>query len=1547
MFEETTAEHTDSHAFSHRDIFSEIKKLHRERVDIAAIPNEYDNTPKVALHPLKNVTVSVPRGHDKVEVLDFTEQMEKALNYYGRTSDLETNTDRTNILQQIADKMTEGTHVSGTRVVIMNKGEAADAFVMPDGTIMISQSCINSLKNLDQIAAVIAHEVGHLLNETFQKKVKEKNEIHAFGVGWVHEMTSDAMSPKLLEKAGFNSLAFSDAIAIISGNERGSVHQSGLSRASQVVGQHGAVDYDTSSTPTKDIPPILKKDVKKTNLELCKSLLEKGDIGSVSSILPKLHPKDLKEVSEKILWKYESPDNRLEEYGIKHGIDTVTHLLTSRLETAGYEKEDIRLFLLLLSSYHPIEELVPDPESLVSLTNRLGQFIDMDMYRKMNQIVFENANVPTVESLFYRILEARILDVDFHKNRKGNVPVTKDSFLQILKQLSDYDAKRILKYEDRSLTEVLLSYIDKTYLYMAGENDVDTDQIREFFEEVKDMGIIPVTRGIYMPTMKKDILLPDGEWKSISVENRKAVIEQFFSVFRTESFQTSEIETFFSNLEQVEDDYSANRVMEIFLERTRKLMDEEKVPDDRRLEVLHAISSRIDGMKYKGKMVIQNALLPETEAAPAVPADTVSNDNYYRTNLKMIMGLSLFSTDSDAFYTYMTDVMNTSGIDTKTLTRTQVINLCQGLLLTSSNRLEQNLARYGETGVQFIDGSGRLTNITDINRFSSLPFIKEVIEKEEDMAVPRSLAEVNTLIMDMQRRYHFFNSYNSFSLFNDDMKALVLGRPIRAALESCITDDMEDSDLNDLLECIKLCYPKGPRKEDILKAINLRFLSSDTLSLEEKIAYVSNNFESVGPEGMVAVAEQITTFEQYLIFREEMGKKLSAYLEGSELVTGIALVDLSSSLLANRYSDLMRTCESDGESAAKMTTSAARQWIHTYFDSPSAVQTRNIRFDPHTQKFIVNADGRLTFMSFADAVASVKGLDHTKRFAIAHKALVEQDGALANDKSKQELGESLVNSLDIRSGFVRSVLSHAILSGEAKLVAFPAANMLSSLLFRAYDVAAIDTQELMGLRTGFYSHDPKKMEAVVSEEGLRRMLQSTTRELIDFGTAYKKDTRGYFAQLSSESEEQFYTVDTALGRLFSLDTEVKEQVDEKMEGVDDGIESIIRGVEFTGALGIRALQLSRQLKRFSPEVDRRLAKTFDRNPGLNKLLFWEYLYTRVNNGSEADRRFVTEQLITLDEEAGAGSLFSTRFATVKGEDGTVHKAVVKVLNPNAEAFVGESYNLTQTVLSKIHKETVFGKNKSYARLGETLVDLANQWCIRDINDPYFQSDDKNFRRVVGDVNAAVGSEEYVVPEVLYNSQKIKSEKAAEGRTLNVLLEDENIDEATKQEALRKVWVLFKAQFNGEEFNDEGSTFRIFHADPHVGNFIIGEDGKVNIIDRSMYLRLSEADIAVLKPLLEGNDYRTFLFAFVSRMLDVNKVRGSVQRNAIKASIMAKLLQERVTHASTSADNLMMIRSVMEKLTENGVEVPLEMQLMIRNIGAFHKLLEEYGLKRST
>lgn len=506
------------------------KVLGREINRGKVIEDEFNNDDITPLEPLTDnyLDSEYARGLD--------ESLREDFKYYSRTRKLEVGTERTAVIQDVLDKLTAGTNTK-TRAVIMNKGRDG-AFVTPDGTVFVSQSMINRLSTLDELAAVLAHEVGHLIFETSKKQL---NTPYHTGTGWVHESACDTIAPALLEQTGFNSRAFSRAILKVSGFERGVIHQGGLTRASESETTHLLIDRRTSDQEEVPIPPSLiplrKWERERTNVEIVNHMIYENleDLGldlddlkspwwipfklaehadtkisvllnDFNTSLERLHPRDLKQIYDNLL-------ERRHTKGAYRLLDVCNSLISSRLKESGYSDNEIKLFLLL-------EENPDNPHRLRSENVEESRFFkakgdikeladvlaalaeDDTKLVRMSHEVFDKPDNKLGDqyksiATFLNLLDKFLYDENYESKSLGlGIPCDRETLLDTLATISKMNSNDTNPDRQQEVkgwvTTVLNRYITKTYFQFLDERGLtfDDEYIKEFFMEVKSRGIV-------------------------------------------------------------------------------------------------------------------------------------------------------------------------------------------------------------------------------------------------------------------------------------------------------------------------------------------------------------------------------------------------------------------------------------------------------------------------------------------------------------------------------------------------------------------------------------------------------------------------------------------------------------------------------------------------------------------------------------------------------------------------------------------------------------------------------------------------------------------------------------------------------------------------------------------------------------------------------------------------------------------------------------------------------------------------------------------------
>lgn len=1552
----------------------------KEKTPLQLMEDEFKSRDIPILKPLQSVTVNEvdyrypPDDPRRNRIVDITGVLEGQFDHLSKTKGLETKTPKTRVLQELVlDRLTDGTGIQ-TRVVIMNKGAEVEAFVTPDGSVFISQSLLNRLDNLDEVAGALAHEVSHLIFKTSAKAHEADSGAKRFGVGWVHEAACDAKAPELLEKAGFNTLAFATAIEKVSGAERGSIHQSGLTRASQSVGQHLAIDRQTSSTEVTPMPPILRGEVRKTNLEILDEILQREPDSKTErakesltgawrkeyrAALELLNPKDLEQIYHEVYSKRWYRDESFPS------IDICEDLIITRLQQNGYSRADSLFFLINNMPVMSRREgrLIKTVEEFSSIANEIESFENTDKFQRMHQLIFDRYTAGprrprdgSPADVFTKVLERYLYDVDIEKPKVG-IPVTREALVNALEKINNINNTGFESDKARLITRVLASYINGSYLLMAADagETVDIDQLKGLFQEFKDRGIKLEPRtidGIFKGEHKvkhygKDLL--------ISAENVGIVRQAFNEVFEIQveaerDVGFKEIDEFFEEFVKFNEgpweqyplkDQERVKQLRDFTRELRGYLDKNKFTDQQRVAYLEYITQKIDSANFKNRRSLlryleENDPYSRTEATAD---DEITNNLISRFNLKMIMAISLFEQDGPEFYSFLEQAMNNGGLDPNQLSRTQLINLCQGLFALDSEQ-HPGLYWYGHESIDSITAEEPV-KLKDYDTLLKLPFMANIMEKDADLDFT-NIKDLNAYIADQLKRTHVpvSVSRSRFDLFQESLIGLVAGRAARDNFYQILAAGIQEGEYADFYEFIDKYYPHGPQRDQFQREINKLYLGSPNVSIDEKTDYLVRFFDKVGPEGMVIVANEITDINTYRRFREKIGTRLNAYLEGSGLTTTVAFADVLTSTLVRNFDELLQSTTTDPKTRGQISTTLAKEWFEQAFYPDSSTGT-TIPYDQG--KFQLDEKRRVVFRTFNDLVETVKNFTPLQRFAIAHKALVDTRGALTSPKNREVLGKRLVESLGLGKGFVSSVLVAACLEADAKLIGFPASSMLGPLLFRAIDVNAVNLREVGKHHIYLGSGEGKNLNQMLSAEEMSHIMRANTRDITVFGLKYQAKPEALVAQLTQASDLRFHQVTDRLNALFNRAQSLETQTARASE-IDPAIEAVIRGVETSGALGIRALQLATQFQSFPPALERRLSETFDSNPGLNKLLFWE----NIQKLGEEDPRIRTFlERITLGDYLGGGSLQTTYAATYRDESGEERQVILKMKNPNVEAFVREGYESAHKSLEVVARQRFAGKSREHARTGMVLMDLAQKWCLDDLNDKTFVEDDDQFRQTIAKFNTDVREDQFYAPERLFTSLKLKSEDLAPGKTVNQLLNDETIPVETKKQVVEMLAKFFVYQFRGNSFIDEaGQRYFLVHSDPHVGNYIAdisGEKPKIGVIDRSLYLKLEETDVQVLEKLVTNGNNTEFADSFINRILDINKVRG-VQRAVVRNVVFGKLAIEAAQQIARGGVNrFALMRTMLTELSNAKMDVPINLRLMIRNIGAFQELSRRYGL----
>lgn len=1369
------------------------------------------------------------------------------------------------------------------------------------------------------------------------EKRKTGKTLNDYSVAWLHEGVIDPkFALDLMAKAGYNTLAHASALTKISGTGRDFEHMSGLTRGATVVASHAALHYPTSSKPLTPLDLEFHKEAKPTNKEMLKEIREREDIGNFRKIVSQIHSQDLQDY-----YNYVNP---------KEFVQIYLDLIRERLVTEGYSDNEIALYL---TTTHRIRDedlykIIKDQNMLVRITDSLEEFEKSGKLTAMHKVSYKNSNIyQHVSRDFFTVFSRLIYSIPKVQYENPDwTTLTEDTFITVFEKLYTMESlsKALGESKEKEFTRILAEYAGIAYTSNLDTNtELDTERIKNLFEEVKQIGL----------QADKDYCEPNSYFLySSNYSHSKKLAMVFTEVFGQKPVIPAEekpilefpdIDLFFQeNNETMTGEYFSK-----FLEKVYTFLNRNAIDDENRLVYINYIYDKIGELNPHTSTNLLSLLEnPETSANEELtPEMAEMNMKLIRLNMKLLTGFTLFKYEQSEnkenfFYDYMRKVMEECDIDATKLSLNQLLNLSQGFFITNHTR--QNRKFYflkPDSFVQF-PWDNISIKISD-DRAIELPFFKELVRRSGSMHF-KDLREVAEYIDGpFVSNYKRWVNEGEVNFFSDDLYELVIGRGIRNSFAQALADPILDEEIAATHAIIEKHFPKSSTKDVALRELQKRYLKSGLFTFEQKLDFLENHFYSLGPEGMVLLTDQIHTYPEYLTFRQRMNTRFEQELNGSKTVNRLAVGEVLSSGLVKGFERLFKTA--DTSKKQEETTDFIKYWLHTYVSNGNHI---GAYYNEQKKKFEVDQEGTESFHSVSDIFTYLHDLTPLERFSLIQKALTDEDGALTSSKNRIKLGNLAVNALSLEKGFMTTALKSICRKIDPTYGSFPLARMISPLLFKAYDVSYADLTALLNNRVFSDSRENfVYLKEMMSKDVLEHVLRSETRELVEYGHVRHVKPDGLFAELKRESDMQYAKAREALKTLIPSNENSNGKT--IIEGLNPSTDAVLTGMAAIGAPVVRGFQLARQFYSFSPPLDRRLDNFYDQNPGLNSLLFWENL-VRLAEKDTRLKNFLENELVSLDETLGVGSLYTTKSALIKDSEGDYKKIVIKMLNPNAEAFVDKTHEEALKIFDEVER-IGSRKDRKYTAIARFAEELSHEWCKRDIRDETYKQDDANFRKTVNAFNEAQKNEPYIyyAPDNYYLSRDIKMETQAEGITLNKFLySDADIEE--KRNAVKNYSKFFFSLLEAQNFAEEGSEYKLILSNPTVGNCLVSKTGGImvsGIIDRNMYLRLAPEDIAVMRPLLEG-DYTQFVNLFLKRVFDINEREG-VKKGIDMARLGLNLTKEDISQRMRGRkDNFALFRTILKSLQDAGLKVPLELRLTIGNIESMKKLCERYDISQN-
>ena len=1528
-------------------------------------------------------------------------------------------------LKEAAEKSGDGEIGKTIRVVIMNKGLTDDAFVAPDNTIFITQHLIHELGFLDSTMGVAAHEMGHAADGAYEN-IGQIDPLKMLSARWLSEPSADLRTPKYLDSIGLNSTGLEIALATLEKlhpeeSGRSPIYQEMTQRRAVILGKHKLQHFRHGAKELTALPQELDVEAKPTNLEILKASLENEDYVSALGVLPKLCKKDLEHVYTQRWSVVQTRDDERkytnQNRQVSHELNT---LLTTRLTEAGYDETEIKYFLLCIqdSRSMPIDHgLVENPEQLLEMSRRFKEFELGGLHERAVKEVFGTEHIRTLQN-FLSVLNDQMRDIrDTRFPQNEGIPVTKEALLEVLKNISDAindkQFRQASSMYQSQITEVL-------HTYATVWLNTKEETMKDFFERAKSMGIAPSTDRQRVQSLARNESKQFGDHTIEKIRGRsEAASGAFIDVFIGKEERTIEpveekpivneefIDSIFSKIRESENSEEGAQAFNGLLRDLRDYCDRERIDDNQRLHLLEHIFNNIDNLPLnkaefysRDREELFSANIPDLLKIGEVwkfhnLPDFKNEENMELVaklanfNLKFVAALSTFQHDGAEFYQTIQGLMNSSNIDVSDMSIGEVMRLCRSLFSLDIKGIPQeiNIMGFGTNATESIwpynvdrnwwgeTKTPRVVVIKDMGHLEKLPFVKEILSRKTDVQI-ESLDELISLSGRLREEYsdffgtHYPGHYESY--YGDTAALVILGEPVRQGLSQLLErgaiDYTEFDKLHDLLSSV---LPDSVDKDEILKGIRAEYLSAP-LPLAEKIKFFKDHSEELGTEGLVTLASQIrgekgkpgSVWASWEYFRDEMSELMGQYIKGERSLARIAVVDSITSYLSDKYDLVLSSADASPEHARKISTELADIWVDKTMITPERSFGLGVRetlgeYNFDTGKFQLTKNGRTFFRSFDDVVRTLHNMEVSERAGIVMKALVGNRGALSTEEGRTKLAEFIRASLQLEDPFmgelVDTLCEQAVLGSETRTVfTILGSHLMGNLLFRGIKTESVDPGKILEERRG--------LSEKIGVEELRQVLSKKTREITAFGAQYQHQPESLLAKRVQESDDQYDgTMNSLRGRFIHKEGFKDLEIDSE---VPVNVEALFRGAETT-ILGTRSIQTTRQMRRFENQaVDRRMAKSFDANPGMDPLRFFLALdsYAQLDPNLKS---YLQNNLIDIEGFLAGGSMASTYVAKVLStrNPGEEVEVVIRELTPGADLEITKIGNTFLHALDamaakprrKEESKKEYTEKQKNIRLAQVVLRFTMDWCLADIRDPNYEVNDDKFKeQVVLPFNRISGSDVVRVPEREFTSEGswVRVETRAKGQTLREYLDDPEVSSEAKSDV---IWLMSKFNYyqTGQSVENDGKA--LVQSDPSIGNYIVEETSSgpaIHVLDRGLMIPLNKRRIEMIRTLVDGNNGQ-FLQQLVSEVVDYNienndKFKQLDQRSkrkleaSLRGQIMFKVLSSKIFgRTSNLLDNVTTVNDV---FIQENLMLPYEIEVPIKNVAGISMLVRDYASK---
>ncbi len=384
------------------------------------------------------------------------------------------------------------------------------------------------------------------------------------------------------------------------------------------------------------------------------------------------------------------------------------------------------------------------------------------------------------------------------------------------------------------------------------------------------------------------------------------------------------------------------------------------------------------------------------------------------------------------------------------------------------------------------------------------------------------------------------------------------------------------------------------------------------------------------------------------------------------------------------------------------------------------------------------------------------------------------------------------------------------------------------------------------------------------------------------------------------------------------------------------VELAVEVAKNVGALAVRLLQLSGMYFNLSPEDRLYLSQVYDAVKGQTKLQAYNTLKREAELNPKLRPLF--EGILEIGEMVGGGS--NVTVYDVRDKKG---RWAIGVKNPNADYRSGELLKFANEIISGLLRRDP--GNKAYGLL-RLLLDDAYHWMLDELNDPEYiqknqafheQNDHRSKKKSRFKPINNVGKKVFIPSIEDTGTDWVRWEEFIEGVSLNQLLEevrkgqtDGSLSPAKLEEA-RKAVALITQNFLYQLFETG-----LVHSDIHPGQFIQMKENREAILDRKNLLEFGEEERRLLVQIIKNSYFsnRESVFdSITDHFLDKKQKKNK--------KFMTHL-NNFVFHETSFEEPEQSLVTILSRLKEEGIPVPLKWILLMKNFVALNRLNRDVG-----